>query len=134
MHNKYMNKSSFGTIIIRNGTSRSFDVELRTEDGSTRIVSRTDEFFNERLGVTFSPLSTEERNTYDLRGGLKVVSLDEGLMNKGGIRTGFIVTSVNGYAVNSKSELESALSENVERVKISGEYPDGMRVTFEFGL
>ena len=120
--------------IIRNGTSRSFDVELRTEDGSTRIVSRTDEFFNERLGATFSPLSTEERNTYDLRGGLKVVSLDEGLMNKGGIRTGFILTSVNGYAVNSKSELESALSENVGRVKISGEYPDGMRVTFEFGL
>jgi len=120
--------------IIRIGTPETFDVELRAEDGSTRIVSRADEFFNDRLGATFSPLSTEEKNTYELRGGLKVVSLDDGLMSKGGIRNGFIMTSVNGYAVNSKTGLESALSENVERVKISGEYPNGMRVTFEFGL
>ena len=120
--------------IIRNGTSRSFDVVLRTEDGSSRIVSRADEFYNERLGATFSPLSREERNTYDLRVGLQVVSLSEGLMNKGGIRKGFIMTNVNGYAVNSESGLESALSENVGQVKISGEYPNGMRVTFEFGL
>ncbi|MCK4569059.1 MAG: hypothetical protein KAT76_02140 [Bacteroidales bacterium] len=45
-----------------------------------------------------------------------------------------LLTAVNGHAVNSKSALESALSENDELVKISGIYPDGMLLTFEFGL
>ncbi len=120
--------------ILRNGSAKSYMVELRAQDGTTAVVHREDEFFSERLGASLSPLTAEEMRTYGFRSGLKVVQLDEGLLNKGGIRKGFILTAVNGYAIDSRAGLESALQEDPKRVKISGIYPDGMKVTFEFGL
>jgi serine protease Do len=120
--------------VLRAGSPLSFNVELRTEDGSTAVIKRGSEFYNERLAASFSPLTAEEKNTLGIRAGLKVINMDEGIMNKGGIRSGFIVTSVNGYAVDSESALVSALRENTEHVTISGIYANGMKVTFEFGL
>lgn len=120
--------------ILRNGSAKSYMVKLRAQDGTTAVVRRVDEFFSEGLGASLSPLSAEEMRTYGIRSGLKVAQLEEGLLKKGGIMKGFILTAVNGYAIDSRSGLESALQENPERVKISGIYPDGMRVTFEFGL
>jgi Do/DeqQ family serine protease len=120
--------------VIRNGKLMSYKVQLRSEDGSTRVISRTEEFFNERLGVTLSPLNAEERNRLGLRAGLRVTDVEDGLMSKGGIMEGFILTAVNGYVVDTRKGLEKALAEHADRVKISGIYPNGLRVTFEFGL
>ncbi len=120
--------------VIRKGKTRSYEVELRSQDGSTRVISRIEEFFNERLGASFSPLTAEERSKFEVRAGLRVTDVDDGLLRKGGIMEGFIVTAVNGYVVDTKSGLESALNGNPDRVKISGIYPNGLRVTFEFGL
>jgi len=120
--------------VLRDGSLDTYLVELRAEDGSTAVIRRADEFFSNRLGAGLSPLSQEEKSSYKLRTGLKVVTLNEGLLNKGGIRKGFILMSVNGYDVDSEKSLETALNENPEKVKISGVYPNGMKVTFEFGL
>jgi hypothetical protein len=109
-------------------------VELRTQEGTTNVIRKLDEFYSERLGASLSPLSREEMEDHGIRTGLKVVNVDDGMLNKGGIRTGFIIATVNGFNVGSKAGLESALEENPERVRISGIYPNGMKVTFEFGL
>jgi Do/DeqQ family serine protease len=120
--------------VIRNGKTIDYLVELRTQDGTTNVIRKQDEFFSDRLGASLTPLSREEMTEYGIRNGLKVVSLDDGLLNKGGIRNGFILLTVNGFNVGSKSGLETALQENPEKVRISGIYPNGMKVTFEFGL
>lgn len=121
--------------VNRDGRLRTYDVELHGEDGSTKLISRTDEFYNESLGASFSQLTPEEHDSYKLRGGLKIRQLDDdGLLNKGGIKRGFIITNVNGYMVDNETSLTDALRENSSRAKISGVYPNGMSVTFEFGL
>lgn len=120
--------------VIRDGDYLDFDVELRTQDGNTEVVTSTEEFYNERLGAHLESLSHDDRNTYDIRQGLKIIRLEDGLLFKGGIRPGFIVTGVNGYTVASENELNAALDKNSKKVRISGIYPNGMRVTFEFGL
>jgi serine protease Do len=120
--------------VLRDGKPESYLVELRSEDGSTSVIRKVDEFYSDHLGASLTPLSRDETNDLGVRTGLKVVSVDEGLLNKGGIRKGFILTSVNGFSVGSKSGLETAIKENPDKVRISGIYPNGMRVTFEFGL
>jgi len=120
--------------VMRDGDYETYLVELRSEDGSTNIIRKQEEFFNERLGASMSPLTPEDQAKYELRAGLKITDVGAGLLSNGGIRNGFIITNVNGYAVNSESALESALRERSSRVRISGLYPSGMRVTYEFGL
>jgi len=120
--------------VLRDGDVLQYNVELRSVDGTTNVIRTADEFYNERLGAFFSGLNAQEKNNFKIRSGLKIVRLEEGLLNKGGIRENFIITSVNGYAVDSQSGLLSAMDRNDERLKISGLYPNGMRVTFEFGL
>jgi S1-C subfamily serine protease len=109
-------------------------VELRSEDGSTNVIRNQEVFFNEQLGASMSPLSVEELARFNLRSGLKITDIGNGLLSNGGIREDFIITSVNGYAVNSRTALESALEQGSSRARISGIYPNGMRVTYEFGL
>jgi len=121
-------------IIARDGKVQEYNVELRSADGTTSVIRSVDEFYNERLGAYFSSLSGREKSNFNIRSGIKIVRLEEGLLEKGGIRENFIITSVNSHAVDSRSGLESALDQNDERVKISGMYPNGMKVTFEFGL
>jgi Do/DeqQ family serine protease len=120
--------------VIRDGEAIDYLVELRTQDGTTNVIRKQDEFYSERLGASLSSLSREEIEELGVQTGLKVVSLEDGLLNKGGIRKGFILLAVNGYNVGSESGLDTALEENPHRVRISGIYPNGMKVTFEFGL
>lgn len=120
--------------VLRDGSRKTYTVELRSEDGSTNVIRTQEEFFSQRFGASLSPINDEEKTMYNLRAGLKVTDVGDGLLSKGGIRKGFIMTSVNGYIVNSKASLEAALEEQSSRVKISGMYPNGMKVTFEFGL
>jgi serine protease Do len=120
--------------VIRDGNLLEYDVKLRSVDGSTNVIRSTDEFYNERLGAYFSRLSSQDKSNFKIRSGLKISDLESGPLERGGIGENFIITSVNGYAVDSQPGLESALDQNDEKVKISGFYPNGMRVTFEFGL
>jgi len=120
--------------VIRDGSYETYIVELRSEDGSTNVIRNQEEFFNEQLGASMSSLSVKDRAKLNLRAGLKITDIGNGLLSNGGIREGFIITSVNGFAVNSRTTLESALEQRSSRVRISGIYPNGMRVTYEFGL
>jgi serine protease Do len=131
---QYNPGNTVDVLLLREGRQVILDVELRTEDGTTAIISRVEEFYNERLGATLSRLPIEEMQRLKINSGLRIKDLDDGLLSRGGIREGFVIITVNGYAVDSRTGLESALNENSDRVRISGMYPNGMRVTFEFGL
>jgi Do/DeqQ family serine protease len=66
--------------IIRDGKYLDYDVELRSQDGSTNVITRKEEFYNERLGAYFSSLTAQEKNVMDTRSGLKIVDVESGLL------------------------------------------------------
>jgi S1-C subfamily serine protease len=50
-----------------------------------------------------------------------------------GVPVDFVITKVNGYAVNSKTDLENALkSSRSRRTTIEGVYPNGMMGSFYY--
>lgn len=112
---------------------KSFDVTLKNQTGTTELVKREERFVNETLGVSLEKVSANDRKTLGIMHGLKIAELNEGVMKRGGISKGFIITSVNGQKVNSKSELESALgNQNGQTTRIQGVYSNGMKISFEF--
>ena len=118
--------------VIRDGKVRNYTVGLLNEEGSTDVVKRGESFYNATFGVMLQPVSKQEMNSLKIKNGLKIVEIRQGAFQGAGVE-GFIITSVNGKAVSTKQDLESAIASSRSRkTYIEGVYPNGMRMTFEY--
>lgn len=128
-----------GDVVIvstkRDGEYFDFNVTLKNQNNTTTIVKADDTFFNEDLNVSLQKVSKVKKNDLGISSGLRITNIKTGILQRGGISEGFILTEVNGYKVNSKEELEQAMSQSKSRrVRLIGIYPNGMKVSYEFML
>ncbi len=118
--------------VVRNGYSENYKVRLLNETGSTDMVKRGESFYNGTFGLVLQPISQQDMKALGINGGLRIVEIRQGAFQGAGVE-GFIITSVAGKAVSSKTDLENALAGNRSRkTYIEGLYPNGMRMTFEY--
>ncbi|MBR6272999.1 MAG: hypothetical protein IKR29_05445, partial [Bacteroidales bacterium] len=109
-----------------------YKVGLLNESGSTEVVKRGESFYNADLGIVLQPVSKQELKNLRINNGLKIVEIRQGAFQGAGVE-GFIITSVNGKEIASKTDLEAALASNRSRkTTIGGVYPNGMRMNFEY--
>ena len=72
---------------------------------------------------------------FGINDGLKIVGVDNGILRRGGISEGFIITEINGFDVNSQNSLNRAMQSGQGKyVRLKGVYPNGTRVSYEFML
>jgi Do/DeqQ family serine protease len=117
----------------RNNKEKVVTITLENQNGTTSLLKTEKAFYNSSLGAMLKAASENDLANLNLDHGLKVVSVKKGILQRGGIAEGFIITEVNNEKVNSRKQIENALSENNNKtVKISGIYPNGMRISFEF--
>ena len=130
--NQYRPGDKVTVNVVRDGEERSYEVSLLNESGSTEVIKKGESFYNATFGLVLQPISQKEMNSLHINNGLKVVEIRQGAFQGAGVE-GFIITSVNGKAVNSKNDLESALNSKRGRsTYIEGVYPNGMRMNFEY--
>lgn len=112
-----------------------FDVTLKNQNNTTALIKGEDSFFNEKLGASLQKINNQEINDLDIDGGLKIINIKDGILLRGGISKGFIITEINGLKVDSKNSLEHAMQSGKNNyVKLKGIYPNGTRVSYEFML
>jgi len=121
--------------VHRGDTDKDFQVELRNQQGSTKIEKVGDEFFISDLGASLEKIPEDDKQALKLSGGLKVVELQEGMLKKGGVQSGFIILKINGYSITNRKEVDYAMR-NVKNgvIRIEGIYPNGMRMNYGFIL
>ncbi len=121
--------------VYRGRKTMKFNVELKNEDGTTSVIKKEEKFYQEKLGATLQRITNEEKRIYRIKNGLKISSVEpDGILSSGGIRKGFIIVMINDKPVSNKSSLDRAIKSSEDFIKIQGVYPNGMRVTYEFGL
>lgn len=119
--------------VLRDNKDRIFEVVLQNENGTLGIVSSDDEFLVDEFGAYFQQPSDEIKRKLRIRNGLVITQLKNGKLKDGGIREGFIILRINNYLINSKLDIESAISEaKNDEYKIEGVYPNGMRIIYGF--
>lgn len=120
-------------LLLHNKKQKNIEVTLRNQAGTTQVVKKEDQFFNEELGVSLARLNSEDRLKYNVSNGLKVVEVKEGLLSRGGISKDFIILSINNQRVDDQDDVRKALHNSRSRmVRIQGMYPNGMKISFEF--
>ncbi len=117
----------------RNDKEKIITVTLKNKNGTTGLVKAEKAFYNNDLGAMLKTASENELGNLNIDHGLKVVRVKKGILQRGGIAEGFIITEVNDREVNNRKQIEKPLSDSDNNtVKVSGIYPNGTRISFEF--
>lgn len=115
--------------VKRDGKIKTFSVELRNQYGTTEVIK--DEAIS-TLGATIASLSPEDKQRLRLKYGVKIVSLDDGLLKKAGIKKGFIIQKINNTPVYTPMDVKSILENYSGNIIIEGYYPNGIAVYYTF--
>ncbi len=119
--------------VLRKNKPKVFTVVLQNENGTLGVVRSDDVFLVETFSAYFQQPSEEIKRRLNIQNGLVITRLEKGKLKDGGIREGFIILRINNYLINSKLDIETAISEaKNDEYEIEGVYPDGMRIRYGF--
>jgi len=122
--------------IDRYGKSRDFNVVLRSREGSTTLARSEQVEILEVLGIEVEDIDKSTARKLDIPGGVKITSMYPGkLRNNTDVRTGYIITRVDGKQINSRDEFINIMKEKEGGVMFEGVYEDYPGVYYyAFGL
>jgi S1-C subfamily serine protease len=86
-------------MVDRDGKNQEFKVELKNQEGNTELAKKGDNFYMSDLGATLVQVPQEDMKSLKITNGLKVIDLQDGMLKKGGVQTGFIILQINGVRI-----------------------------------
>ncbi len=116
--------------VDRNGTTKTFTVELRNMQGNTEVVKGLGDTA-ELLGAAFKELTSQQKQKLGISYGIEVSGVTNGKFRDAGIQKGYIIMIVNDQRVSSVEDFEKIVeraskSSSDERVLfIKGISPNG---------
>jgi serine protease Do len=117
---------------IRNGKENTIPIVMKNVDNNTKLVAP-----GEGVGVIFGarlvPLNSDEKDSYKIDNGLKVMELNDGRFKELGIRKGYIIISVNGKKVKSASDVKEFTNNGQSLTSIEGYQSNGYRFNSSIG-
>lgn len=127
------------TVVHPNGQEQNVAVTLKA-DNSTALVNNaksksTEEIYN-NLGASFAPLSSAQKQKYNMKSGVLVTQVRPGRMfDQLGIEEGSVITAINKVAVNSPEAIDQAISNAKDGILIiAGVSPDGSVFTNRYKM
>ena len=121
-------------VLLRNKKETSVEVTLKGLDGTTDLVKKEIASRESTLGADLRALSSNELSQLKIDNGVKVESIDQGILRNIGISKGFIITQVNKKKVKSPEEVEREIETAEKRVVIEGLNPTGGKETYSFAF
>ncbi len=115
----------------RDNKIRKIELILQNRRGTTNTVAVHIESL---LGAHFEEISQNEKDNYQIEGGLKIVELYPGKLKKKGVRKGFIILNINNMPILNITDIENAIKKANGAVYLKGIYPGGIVEYYAFGL
>lgn len=114
--------------VKRGEQMKHFEVTLRNVSGETSLLSRDDVDVVEVLGGRFADASDELCQKLDIRGGVRVVEIEDGgLLSRARVRRGFVITHINDKEIYTVADLRKVR----EKVRsVDGIYSDGRAASY----
>jgi len=99
--------------VDRNGTSKTFTVELRNMQGNTDVV-KNQGGTSELLGAAFKELSPKQKQELGISYGVEVTSVLNGKLKEAGITKGFIIMIANDQKLTTPDDLEKLVERTIK--------------------
>lgn len=135
--NKFRPGDQISVTYVRDNVSTTKSATLRNLQGSTNITKKGD--FSE-LGCAFMKIGNDTKQHLGITNGVKVTGVKNGCVRDAGVKDGFIITEINGNAVNSSDDVERIYNQimkgdDEDKVMfITGIYPTGKKYYYAVNL
>lgn len=126
---KYRPGDKVELTVDRNGNTKTFTVELRNAQGSTKVLKGGETA--EVLGAAFKALTEKQKQQMGVSYGIEVTGLTSGKLKEAGIQKGFVIMIVNNQRISTPEELEKIVESILQGrsddqgLFIKGFYPNG---------
>ncbi len=93
--------------VMRNSKHKTLHVkveQLPENDEMAQFSGHSDQLRDQRLAIEVADISDEQREQFDIEGGVAVVNVDSGAAAAAGIRRGDIITSINNKKVKDAKQ------------------------------
>ncbi|MDQ1332983.1 MAG: serine protease Do [Bacteroidota bacterium] len=118
---------------LRNGKEVTVPVTMKNVAGNTGVVTPGMGIGNV-FGARFESLGPDDKKSFNVDNGVKIIELNDGLFKDMGLKRGTIILSINGKKVNSAEEVRQATNNNEKSLKsIEGITSDGRIFNYKFG-
>lgn len=116
--------------VKRNGEVKQIEVTLRNRSGSTNLVEKDTFSYAEMLKGQFRDITDKAKKDLGIEGGVAVVGVEPGgLLDKGSIGRGFIITRIDDRPIRSVTDL-SRVGDSIETIHVVA--PDGEKYRVVF--
>lgn len=135
--NKFRPGDQINVTYVRDNSTVTKSATLRNVQGSTNITKKGD--FSE-LGCAFMKIGSNTKQHLGISNGVKVTGVKSGCVKDAGIKEGFIITDINGNAVNSSDDVERIYNQIMKGddddkvMFITGIYPTGKKYYYAVNL
>lgn len=134
---KYRPGDTIKVTYVRDNKTNTATIKLLNTQGTTNVTKASD---YTDLGCAFKKVDASLLKQLGLSAGVQVVDLKDGYMREAGVRSGFVIYSINDMRISKPEDVEKvykALMKNSgdERVMIlRGVYPTGKRGIYAIDL
>ena len=125
--NKFRPNDKVNVIIKRDNKKKPFEVVLRNTRGSTEIV-RSDDLV---MGADFDELTDDEREKFNISNGVKVTEIGDGFLSDLGLKSGSVITNINGNTIRRVSDVKDLLGGGRTLYSIEGIQPNGTFFSYQ---
>lgn len=135
---KYRPGDKVQVTVNRNGSEKTYTVELKNAQGSTMAVKASDS--TEVMGAAFRALDNKEKRELGVSYGIEVTGLTDGKFRDAGIKKGFIIMVVNNQRIQTPEDLEKIVDSILQGrsedqgLFIKGFYPNGRTKYYAINL
>ncbi|MCX7607178.1 MAG: Do family serine endopeptidase [Bacteroidia bacterium] len=105
----------------------------RSSDETASVPSQATTYLA-KLGIRVRPLTSNEKEALGIEAGLKVVDVRPGPLQEVGVRTGFVITSIDRKPVRTPEEAESLLRQVDRSLVIEGLYRKGEKAYYAISV
>lgn len=110
-------------LVLRDGSEKSLNVTLLNKENSTQIIHKEEQTLYARLGADFREIDEDLAAELGVDGGIQIVDIRDGkIKRETGLRSGFIITSVDKKKVSTLEQFKERLSEADQAVFLGGYY------------
>lgn len=123
---------------LRDGKSRKVSAKLQGE-AAPQALARTNGSLEEtydKLGITLTPLSDEQKEYFGIQSGMAVSDVKRGgFFDRMGIPKGTIIAYINSKPINNRGDFDAALlSAREGMLQVFAIAPDGSKMIFNISL